>query len=55
MPFAKADIPTVAVVTAGPHPHFHQASDTPETIQVDRLSTAARFVLALTQHLANAP
>lgn len=55
VPFAKAGIPTVAIVTAGPHPHFHQASDTPETIQPDRLSTAARFVLALTRHLANAP
>ena len=55
VPFAQAGIPTVAVVTAGPHPHFHQASDTPETIQPDRLGTAARFVLALTRHLANAP
>ncbi len=55
VPFAKAGIPTVAVVTAGPHPHFHQASDTPETIQADRLGTAARFVLALTRHLATAP
>ena len=55
VPFAKAGIPTVAVVTAGTHLHFHQASDTPDTIQPDRLKTAARFVLALTQHLANAP
>ena len=55
VPFAEAGIPTVAVVTAGTHPHFHQASDTPDTIQPDRLYTAARFVLALTQHLANGP
>ena len=55
VPFAEAGLPTVAVVTAGPHPHFHQPSDTPETIQPDRLSTAARFVLALTRHIANAP
>ena len=55
VPFTKAGVPTVAVVTAGTHPHFHQASDTPDTIQLDRLDTAARFVLALTQRLANAP
>ena len=55
VPFAKAGIPTVAVVTAGPHPHFHQSSDTPDTIQPDRLDIAARFVLALTRRLANAP
>lgn len=55
MPFAEAGLPTVAVVTAGAHPHFHQPSDTPETIQPDRLSTAARFVLALTRRLANSP
>ena len=54
VPFAEAGLPTVAVVTAGAHPHFHQPSDTPETIQPDRLSTAALFVLALTQHIANA-
>ncbi len=55
VPFATAGIPTVAVVTAGPHPHFHQPSDTPDTLQPDSLDTAARFVLALTRHLANAP
>lgn len=55
VPFVQVGIPTVAVVTAGKHPHFHQAADTPDTIQPDRLKTAARFVLALTRHLANAP
>lgn len=53
VPFAKAGIPTITVVTAGQHAHFHQASDTPDTIQPDRLQTAAKFVLALTQQLAN--
>lgn len=55
VPFAEAGIPTVAVVTAGAHPHFHQSSDSHETIQPDRLGTAARFVMALTRRLANAP
>jgi Peptidase family M28 len=53
VPFAQAGIPTIAVVTAGKHPHFHQTTDTPDTIQPDRLKTAAEFVLALTQQLAN--
>ena len=55
VPFAEAGIPTVAVVTAGAHPHFHQSSDSHDTIQPDRLNTAARFVLALTRRLANSP
>ena len=53
VPFAKAGIPTIAVVTAGKHSHFHQTSDTPDTIQPEMLNTAARFVLSLTQQLAN--
>jgi len=53
VPFAKVGIPTIAVVTAGKHPHFHQPSDTADTIQSEMLNTAARFVLSLTQQLAN--
>jgi len=53
VPFAKASIPTIAIVTAGKHPHFHQTSDTSDTIQTDRLKSAADFVLTLTQQLAN--
>jgi hypothetical protein len=53
VPFAKAGIPTIAVVTAGKHSHFHQPSDTADTIQPDRLKTATDFVLALTRQLAN--
>ncbi len=53
VPFAKAGVPTIAVVTASKHSHFHQTTDTPETIQPDRLQTAANFVLALTQQLAD--
>ncbi len=53
VPFAKAGIPTIAVVTAGKHLHFHQPSDTADTIQPEMLNTAARFVLGITQRLAN--
>jgi hypothetical protein len=53
VPFAKANVPTVTVVSSGPHPSFHQPSDTPEKIQPNVLETAARYVLALTWLLAN--
>jgi len=53
VPFAKAGIPTIAVVNGGSHSHFHQASDTVDTVQTEPLQTAARFVLALTRQLAN--
>ncbi len=55
VPFSQAAIPTIAVVTSGTHPHFHQSSDTFDTIQSNMLSTAAQFVLALIAHLANKP
>jgi len=53
VPFAKAGIPTVAVVSAGKHPHFHQASDSSNTIQPKMLNTSAHFVLGLIRDLAN--
>ncbi len=54
-PFKEAGIPTIAIVSAGAHPHFHQSTDTAETVQIDILQAVARYVLALTWHLANAP
>jgi len=53
VPFAKAGVPTIAVVTSGAHPFFHQPSDVPETIQPHVLQAAARYILALTWILAN--
>jgi hypothetical protein len=35
--------------------HFHQASDTPDTIDPEILRAVARYVLALVWHLANDP
>jgi hypothetical protein len=55
VPFKEAGIPTVTVVSGGTHPHFHQATDTVETINREILVSAARYVLALTWQLANAP
>jgi len=53
VPFYDAEIPTITVVSAGVHPHFHQPSDTAETINPDVVMTAAQFVLNLLNILAN--
>jgi Peptidase family M28 len=53
VPFKEAGVPTVAVVSGGIHPHFHQPSDTVETIDPEILRSVARYVLALTWQLAN--
>lgn len=53
VPFKEAGIPTVTVVSGGTHPHFHQPSDTADTINPKILETVARFVSALTWRLAN--
>jgi hypothetical protein len=55
VPFKEAGIPTVAIVSGGVHPHFHQPTDTADTINPEILHTVARYVLALTWQLANAP
>ena len=53
VPFKEAGIPTIAIVSAGPHPHFHQPTDSVETLSSEILERVARYVLALTWHLAN--
>jgi hypothetical protein len=55
VPFKEAGIPTVTIVSGGVHPHFHQPTDTADTINPEILQTVARYVLALALHLANAP
>jgi len=55
VPFKEAGVPTVTVVSGGIHPHFHQPTDTADTINPEILQTAARYVLALTWQLAIAP
>ena len=55
VPFKEAGVPTVTVVSGGVHPHFHQPTDTPDTIDPEILKSVARYVLALTWQLANAP
>ena len=55
VPFKEAGIPTVTVVSGGVHPHFHQPTDTAETVNPDILAAAARYVLAMLWQLAEAP
>lgn len=52
VPFKEAGIPTVTIVSGGVHPHFHQPTDTADTIDPKILKVASRFVLALTWRLA---
>ncbi|MGH7261385.1 MAG: M28 family peptidase [Nitrospiraceae bacterium] len=55
VPFKEAGVPTVTVVSGGPHPDFHQPTDTADKVKPEILETTARFVLALAWQLANAP
>jgi hypothetical protein len=55
VPFKEAGVPTVTVVSGGVHPHFHQPTDTADTVDPEILRSIARYVLALTWQLANAP
>jgi Zn-dependent M28 family amino/carboxypeptidase len=53
VPFKEAGVPTLTVVSGGAHPHYHQPSDTSDTIRPDILERTARYVLALVWQLAN--
>ena len=55
VPFKEAGVPTVTIVSGGIHPHFHQPTDTVDTLNPKILSAAARYVLALAWQLADAP
>lgn len=55
VPFKEAGVPTVTIVSGGTHPHFHQPTDRADTVNAEILTRAARYALALTLQLANAP
>ncbi|HEU4685627.1 MAG TPA: M20/M25/M40 family metallo-hydrolase [Nitrospira sp.] len=55
VPFKEAGVPTVTIVSGGPHPHFHKPSDTADTINPEILEAVARYVCTLLWQLANAP
>jgi len=54
VPFKEAGVPTITVVSGGIHPHFHQPTDTADTIDPEILQAVALYVLALAWQLANA-
>ena len=53
VPFFEAEVPTITIVSAGIHPHFHQPLDMAATMKPEVVKTAAQFVLALLDILAN--
>ena len=55
VPFKEAGVPPLTVVSGGVHPHYHQTTDTADTVSPHILLTAARYVLALGWHLGNEP
>jgi len=55
VPFKEAGVPTITVVSGGIHPHYHQPTDTVDTINPDILMTTARYILTLAWQLANEP
>jgi Peptidase family M28 len=55
VPFKEAGVPTITVVSGGVHPHFHQPTDTADTVNPEILRSVARYVLALAWQLANQP
>lgn len=55
VPFKEAGVPTVTVVSGGVHPHFHQPTDTVETINPEILHNVARYVLAIAWQQAYQP
>ena len=55
VPFKEADVPTYTIVSSGPHPNFHQASDQADTIRQDILEKVTRYVVALAWNLADRP
>lgn len=54
VPFKEAGVPTITIVSGGVHPHFHQPTDTADTMNPEILHTVAQYVLALAWQLANA-
>ncbi len=55
VPFKETGVPTITVVSGGIHPHFHQPTDTVDTLNPEILRSVARYVLAAVWQLANQP
>lgn len=55
VPFKEAGVPTVTVVSGGVHSHFHQPTDTVDTIDPAILDKLARYVLTVVWQQAYQP
>ncbi len=55
VPFKEAGVPTVTIVSSGPHPNFHRPSDQAETVNSEILTAAAKYVVTLLWQLAVNP
>ena len=53
MPFYEMKVPTITLVSAGIHPHFHQPLDTVGAIKPEVVKMATQVLLALINILAN--
>jgi hypothetical protein len=53
VPFKEAGVPTVTVVSAGGHPHFHRPTDKADTVSPPVVEMTARYIATLVWHLAN--
>ena len=53
VPFKEAGVPTITIVSGGPHPQFHQPSDHSDTVRPEILERTARYAVALAWQLAN--
>jgi hypothetical protein len=53
VPFKEVGVPTITIVSGGPHPHFHQPSDSSDTVRPEILELTVRYVVALAWQLAN--
>ena len=53
VPFKEAGVPTITIVSGGIHPHFHQPTDTADTINPEIVHTVAQYVLSLVWQLSN--
>ncbi len=53
VPFKEAGVPTITIVSGGPHPQFHQPSDHSDTVRPEILERTASMAVALAWQLAN--
>ncbi len=53
VPFHEVGIPTITVVSGGIHPHYHQPTDSLETLSAEILERTATYILSLVEQLTS--